>query len=154
MFYANPKPPLCKGRWLSVSETGGVEETIFRSYPYHPPAVTALPKGEPRALSYRKNINLPLPLGEVAERSEDGEGAAILPQSCSLFPILLRHSRSTLIIHYPLSIIHYPLKYPSPVSFSSKPKTAPFRRLLTRNHSLIKGCFHPILCCFFLRYTK
>jgi len=97
LFYANPKPPLCKGRWLSVSETGGVEETIFRSYPYHPPAVTALPKGEPRALSYRKNINLPLPLGEVAERSEDGEGT---------FQILLRQSRSFFIIHYQFSIIN------------------------------------------------
>ena len=36
--------------------------------PSQSPSVTALPEGEPRGYF------LPLPLGEVAERSEDGEG--------------------------------------------------------------------------------
>ena len=43
---------------------------IVQTMPSQSPAVTALPKGEPRGCLYC----LPLPLGEVAERSEDGEG--------------------------------------------------------------------------------
>ncbi len=49
--------------------------------PSQSPTVTALPEGEPRRESQElrvsgisASITLPLPLGEVAERSEDGEG--------------------------------------------------------------------------------
>ena len=45
--------------------------------PSQSPSVTALPEGEPRRESQggrAKGLHLPLPLGEVSERSEDGEG--------------------------------------------------------------------------------
>ena len=45
--------------------------------PSQSPTVTALPEGEPRAYAPPDapcERPLPLPLGEVAERSEDGEG--------------------------------------------------------------------------------
>jgi len=42
---ANPKPPLCKGRWLSISETGGVVVLLrWAALPFvccdNPPAKT------------------------------------------------------------------------------------------------------------------
>ena len=81
-------PPPCLSlweRWPSAARTGRVCSRTER--PSQSPAVTALPERAKRGCFRRKCLPgmflhicvprdhpLPLPLGEVAERSEDGEG--------------------------------------------------------------------------------
>ena len=65
--------------------------------PSQPPTVTALPEGEPRAYAPPDapcERPLPLPLGEVAERSEDGEG-----KQCHSI-LLLKRGRESLSVTY------------------------------------------------------
>ena len=70
------------GRWPSEARTERVYQTAI---PSQSPSVTAPPKGEPRGctcileremepIRTDRKHPLPLPMGEVAERSEDGEG--------------------------------------------------------------------------------